>query len=91
VLSIFAGTRGLLDDVPLRYVARFEAAMIKHFRDEHEEILEELDSKKDISEALAERITAVIREFKTHAQERVRQEEEAVAAAQAAARGEKSA
>ncbi len=89
VLSIFAGTRGLLDDVPLRYVARFERAMLKHFRDEHEEILEELESKRDIPDALANRISEVIREFKTHAQARVRAEEEAEAAAQEAARGGK--
>ena len=67
VLSIFAGTRGLLDDVPAREVARFEAAMLKHVRDEHPEILDELEAKKDIPDALAEKISQVIRDFKTHA------------------------
>ena len=70
VLSIFAGTRGLLDDVPAREVARFEAAMLKHFRDEYPEILEELESKRDLPDALAEKIGQVIRDFKTHAQTR---------------------
>src|SRR5262245_24502989 len=65
VLSIFAGTRGFLDDVPAREVARFEAAMLKHFRDEHPEILEELESKKDLPDALAEKISQVIRDFKS--------------------------
>jgi F-type H+-transporting ATPase subunit alpha len=68
VLSIFAGTRGFLDDVPAREVARFEAALLKHFRDEHPEILEELESKRDLPDALAEKIGQVIRDFKTHAQ-----------------------
>jgi F-type H+-transporting ATPase subunit alpha len=68
VLSIFAGTRGFLDDVPVREVPRFEAAMLKHFRDEHPEILEELESRKDISDDLGQRIGQVIRDFKTHAQ-----------------------
>ncbi len=67
VLSIFAGTRGFLDDVPAREVARFEAALLKHFRDEHPEILEELESKRDLPDALAEKIGQVIRDFKTHA------------------------
>ncbi|HEV8578268.1 MAG TPA: F0F1 ATP synthase subunit alpha [Thermoanaerobaculia bacterium] len=67
VLSIFAGTRGFLDDVPAREVPRFEAAMLKHFRDEHPEILEELEGKRDLPDALAERIGQVIRDFKTHA------------------------
>jgi F-type H+-transporting ATPase subunit alpha len=66
VLSIFAGTRGFLDDVPVRDVARFEQALLKHFRDEHPEILDELESKRDLSDALADRIGQVIRDFKTH-------------------------
>jgi F-type H+/Na+-transporting ATPase subunit alpha len=67
VLSIFAGTRGFLDDVEVRHVLRFEAALLKHFRDEHPEILEELDRLKDLPDSLAERIGQVIRDFKTHA------------------------
>jgi hypothetical protein len=42
--------------------------MLKHFRDEHPEILEELESRKDISDDLGQRIGQVIRDFKTHAQ-----------------------
>jgi F-type H+/Na+-transporting ATPase subunit alpha len=67
VISIFAGTRGFLDDVPVREVLAFEAAMLKHFRDEHPEILDELDRSRDIPDAVAEKIGQVIRDFKTHA------------------------
>src|SRR5215213_4906071 len=67
VISIFAGTRGFLDDVPVREVLAFEAAMLKHFRDEHPEILDELDRSRDIPDAVAEKIGHVIRDFKTHA------------------------
>jgi F-type H+-transporting ATPase subunit alpha len=66
ILSIFAGTRGLLDDVPVRDVLRFEAAMLKHFRDEHPEILDELERTRDLSNDLAEKITRIVRDFKTH-------------------------
>jgi F-type H+-transporting ATPase subunit alpha len=65
VLSIFAGTRGFLDDVPVRDVARFEQALLKHFSDEHPEIIEELSSKGDLPNDLADRIGNVIRDFKT--------------------------
>ncbi|MEA2599489.1 MAG: F-type H+/Na+-transporting ATPase subunit alpha [Acidobacteriota bacterium] len=65
VLSIFAGTRGFLDDVPVRDVARFEQALLKHFSDEHPEIIEELDRTKDLPNDLADRIGQVIRDFKT--------------------------
>jgi F-type H+/Na+-transporting ATPase subunit alpha len=70
VLSIFAGTRGFLDDVAVREVARFEAALLKHFRDEYPEIVDELESKRDLPDALAEKIGQVIRDFKTQAQAR---------------------
>jgi F-type H+-transporting ATPase subunit alpha len=65
VLSIFAGTRGFLDDVPVREVARFEAAMLKYFRDQHPEIVDEIDRTKDLSNDLAEKIGKAIRDFKS--------------------------
>jgi F-type H+/Na+-transporting ATPase subunit alpha len=65
VLSIFAGTRGHLDDVPVRDVARFEAALLKYFRDQHPDIVDELDRTKDLSNDLAEKITKAIRDFKS--------------------------
>ncbi|HEV2855590.1 MAG TPA: F0F1 ATP synthase subunit alpha [Thermoanaerobaculia bacterium] len=72
VISIFAGTRGFLDDVPVREVARFEAAMLKHFRDEYPEILDELDRTRDLSNELADKIGQVIRDFKSQAQSQSR-------------------
>ncbi|HEX4964019.1 MAG TPA: F0F1 ATP synthase subunit alpha [Thermoanaerobaculia bacterium] len=65
VLSIFAGTRGFLDDVPVKDVAKFETALLKHFRDEHPEIIEELDRTRDLPNDLADKVGAVIRDFKT--------------------------
>jgi F-type H+-transporting ATPase subunit alpha len=65
VLSIFAGTRGHLDDVPVRDVARFEGALLKYFRDQHPEIVDEIDRTKDLSNELAEKVTQAIRDFKT--------------------------
>ncbi|HEV7504066.1 MAG TPA: F0F1 ATP synthase subunit alpha [Thermoanaerobaculia bacterium] len=65
VLSIFAGTRGFLDDVPVKDVPKFELALIKHFADEHPEIVETLDRTRDLPNDLAEKIGQVIRDFKT--------------------------
>jgi F-type H+/Na+-transporting ATPase subunit alpha len=65
VLSIFAGTRGFLDDVPVKDVPKFEAALLKHFVDEHPDIVETLDSTRDLPNDLADRIGKVIRDFKT--------------------------
>ncbi len=65
VLSIFAGTRGFLDDVPVREVARFESAMLKFFRDQHPEIVDELDRTRDLGNDLQEKVGQAIREFKS--------------------------
>ncbi|HSS79029.1 MAG TPA: F0F1 ATP synthase subunit alpha [Thermoanaerobaculia bacterium] len=65
VLSIFAGTRGFLDDVPVKDVPKFELALLKHFADEHPEIVETLDRTRDLPNDLADRIGKVIRDFKT--------------------------
>src|SRR3954447_22765664 len=65
VLSIFAGTRGFLDDVPVREVAQFESAMLKFFRDQHGPLVDELDRAKDLDSGLVEKISQAIRDFKS--------------------------
>jgi F-type H+-transporting ATPase subunit alpha len=65
ILSIFAGVNGFLDDLPVADVPRFERAMLKHFRDEHPEVIEELDRTKDLPNDLADRVRGIIRDFKT--------------------------
>jgi F-type H+-transporting ATPase subunit alpha len=65
VLSLFAGTRGFLDDVPLHGVAQFEAAMLKYFRDQHPALVDELDHAKDLDSGLVEKISQAIRDFKS--------------------------
>jgi len=66
VLSIYAGTQGLLDDLPVPQVARFEAALLQELQDSYPEIRDELAQKGEISDELAERIKKAIGDFKTH-------------------------
>jgi F-type H+/Na+-transporting ATPase subunit alpha len=58
VLSILAGTRGILDKLPVDQVQAYEKAMHRYFRDEKPEILAEIRDKKSISDDLAKAIVA---------------------------------
>src|SRR6185436_9310962 len=67
VISIFAGADGLLDDVPVHLVLKFETILLKHVHDEHPEVFDELERAKELSNDLAEKLRKIIRDFKTHA------------------------
>ncbi len=66
LVSIFAGTRGLLDDIPVPQVLAFETALIKHFETEFPEVLAEADKTGDLSNDLADKLNKIIKDFKTH-------------------------
>ncbi len=64
ILSIYAGAKGYLDDLPLSRVAEFEAAMLKHFQDEFPEIRQELMDKQQFDDELEAKIVETIKNFK---------------------------
>ncbi len=64
ILSIFAGTQGFLDDLPVPWVREFEVELLKLFHDEYPEIVEELDKTGAISDDLNQKIRDVIGHFK---------------------------
>jgi F-type H+/Na+-transporting ATPase subunit alpha len=66
VLSIYAGTRGYLDNLPVPDVLPFEQALLAHFRDEHAEVIDELNRTGKLSDELTETINGVIESFKKH-------------------------
>ncbi|RME37601.1 MAG: F0F1 ATP synthase subunit alpha [Planctomycetota bacterium] len=65
VVSIFAGTQGHLDDVPVNRVLEFEKTLLAHVHGEFPEILEELNRTGELSDELAGKLTEVIRNVKT--------------------------
>jgi F-type H+-transporting ATPase subunit alpha len=65
VVSIFAGTQGLLDDLAVKDVARFEAGLLQHIRDQHADVIEEITSSGELSNELAEKLTKLVRDYKT--------------------------
>jgi F-type H+-transporting ATPase subunit alpha len=64
VVSIFAGTQGVLDALDVSQVAPFERALLAHLRDEHPEVLDEIARTGQVSEALAERLSAAMAGFR---------------------------
>ncbi len=65
VVSVFAGTQGLLDDLEVSQVLAFEKALLAHVHAEFPEILDEIDKTGQLSEELGESIRTVVSNFKS--------------------------
>jgi F-type H+-transporting ATPase subunit alpha len=60
VVSIFAGTKGYLDTIPVSDVRRFENELLEHMRSRHASVLAGIrqDPKADVPKDLASIVTA---------------------------------
>jgi F-type H+-transporting ATPase subunit alpha len=63
VVSIFAGTNGYLDEIPLEHVGRFERDLHEMMDLKQPALLAEIGEKKDLSEDLQKKLHAVAKEF----------------------------
>ena len=66
VCVIFAGTVGLLDDVPLPEVPRFEQEMLDYLRDSHPGLLEGIRSSADLDDDAEAALRAAVEDFKAN-------------------------
>jgi F-type H+-transporting ATPase subunit alpha len=64
VISIFAGSTGLLDSLPPDRVLDFEAKMLQMVKDEFPELRQEIADKKQMSDEIAAKLKDVIENFK---------------------------
>jgi len=64
VVSVWAGTSGQLDDVPVADIRRFESEFIENLRLSHKGILDEIAQTKQLSDDNVERLTQAISDFK---------------------------
>ena len=62
VISIFAGTRGFIDDIPIADVRRFEAELLEEFRSRHSHLLEQIRKEGALPDE--EKLTQAINDFK---------------------------
>ena len=63
IVSIFLGTRGYMDSIPVSDVKRFEKEALEYFEVKHKDIFETLKKEKDISKELDEKINNAAKEF----------------------------
>jgi F-type H+/Na+-transporting ATPase subunit alpha len=64
VISIYAGTRGHLDEIPLTKVRDFEVGLLNFVRDRKPELLEKIRNEKDLTSEIEEMIKSAIATFK---------------------------
>ncbi|MCU0983079.1 MAG: F0F1 ATP synthase subunit alpha, partial [Pirellulaceae bacterium] len=64
VLSIYAGTKGHLDDVPIAGVRAWEEGFLDFVRQHKRGLWKSLDESKDVNEDIEAEIVAAIKEFK---------------------------
>ena len=61
--SIFAGTNGYIDKVPVQDVVRYEAAMLSHMRSEGAEVLKTIRDSKDLSDDTKAKLKSALDSF----------------------------
>jgi F-type H+-transporting ATPase subunit alpha len=63
VVSIFSGTNGFLDEIPLEHVQRFEQELLEMMELKHASILKEIADKRDLTDALTASLKQVLTDF----------------------------
>jgi F-type H+-transporting ATPase subunit alpha len=63
VVSIFAGTRGYLDPIPVAAVGRFEEEMLRMLRDQRGDILDAIRVEKQLSPDTEKKLVATLDKF----------------------------
>jgi F-type H+-transporting ATPase subunit alpha len=63
VASIFAGTNGYLDTIPLHQVQRFEREFLEMLDLKYPDLLNEIAEKKELGEEITKKLHAIVKEF----------------------------
>ena len=65
IAIIFAGSQGLLDDLPVEQVQPFEEFLYPHLERKHSKLLPDIANKKELTDELRDALTAAVNEAKT--------------------------
>lgn len=63
VVSIFFGTNGFLDEIPLLQVKRYEQELHEMLELKHRSLLDEIAEKKELTKEITDQLTAIAKEF----------------------------
>ncbi len=63
IMSIYAGTRGFLDPIPVEKISEYEQQMLAFIESKYPEILAEIKEKKEISDELDAKMKKALEEF----------------------------
>ena len=64
IISIFAGVRGLVDDIPVKDVQKFESGLLNFMADKHKAVMDKIAEAKKLDDELEGQVKAAIEEFK---------------------------
>jgi F-type H+-transporting ATPase subunit alpha len=65
IAIIYAGTNGVLDDLPLDQIRTFEQELYRFLENAHPAILSTIKEKKTIDDDLKSKLNSALQEFKT--------------------------
>ena len=64
IISIFAGVRGLVDDIAVADIQKFESGLINFVEDKHQDLIDKIHDAKKLDDETEAQVKAVIEEFK---------------------------
>ncbi|UCD11242.1 MAG: F0F1 ATP synthase subunit alpha, partial [Nitrospinaceae bacterium] len=64
VISIFAGVRGLVDDVKVADIKKFGNGLLTFIEDKHKSIIDAINETKKLDDNLESQLKAAILEYK---------------------------
>ena len=68
VITIFAGSGGLLDDVSVENISQFTTEFLQWLSREHSDYIDEINNTSKFSEDIAKKITEAMKQYKTSRQ-----------------------
>jgi len=63
VLVLFAGVGGYMDAIQVEHVRTYEESLLKHVKENHVKVLEQIRTEKDISPSLNKEMSSIITNF----------------------------